>query len=303
MYPVKTNNLRVTSYYGNREYYYQGKLVRDFHNGIDLVGGSEIVAFADGTVTGVQKTGEQYGTGCYVRIKHDNGWYTLYYHLKSGSVVVNVGQRVSKGQKLGIMGATGRATGVHLHFQIDKGSSSTSINPYDYIFNGKELVPSNNSGNKKSNEELAKEVIRGDWGNGSDRRNRLTNAGYDYSAVQSLVNQILSGKTPQSVKKTNEQLANEVIRGDWGNGQDRKNRLTSAGYDYSAIQSLVNQKLGVGSKPANNSQRTYIVQKGDTLWGIAKRYYGNGNRYPEIARANNIANPNIIHIGQKLIIP
>ncbi len=252
MYPIKTNSLRVTSYFGNRQYYYQGQLVKDFHNGIDLVGGEEIVAIADGTVTGVQKTGVQYGTACYVRIRHDNGWYTLYYHLRSNSIVVNVGQRVTKGQKLGIIGATGKATGIHLHFQIDKGSSSTAINPYDYVFNGKELVPATNN-----------------------------NTG----------------------RKSNEELANEVIRGDWGNGQDRKNRLTNAGYDYNAVQSLVNQKLGVGSKPANNSQRTYIVQKGDTLWGIAKRYYGNGNRYPEIARANNIANPNIIHIGQKLIIP
>lgn len=43
--------------------------------------------------------------------------------------------------------------------------------------------------------------------------------------------------------------------------------------------------------------------KGDTLWAIAKKYYGDGNRYSEIAKANNIANANIISIGQKLLIP
>lgn len=145
MLPIKTNSVRVSSPYGNRQYYYQGKLVKDFHTGIDLVpigctGNEEILAFEDGVVTGVQKTGQQYGTACYVRIKHDNGMYTLYYHLKSNSIVVNVGQRVARGQKLGIIGTTGVSTGIHLHFQIDYGNSNNSINPYDYVFNGKEII-------------------------------------------------------------------------------------------------------------------------------------------------------------------
>lgn len=139
MFPVKTNNLKVTSNYGNRQYYYQGKLVKDFHTGIDLIGGEEIVAFDDGEVIGVQKTGVQYGTACYVALKHKSGYRTLYYHLKSNSIVVNVGDKVKKGQKLGIIGATGIATGVHLHFQIDEGTSSKSINSYDYVFNDKKL--------------------------------------------------------------------------------------------------------------------------------------------------------------------
>lgn len=45
------------------------------------------------------------------------------------------------------------------------------------------------------------------------------------------------------IKKTNEELAREVIRGDWGNGQERKDRLKKAGYDYSAVQKLVNKIL------------------------------------------------------------
>lgn len=301
MYPVKASKLTVTSAFGPRTYIYQGRKISDYHKGIDLIGGTEIVAFADGVVTATCNTGVQYGQACYVRIKHPSGWQTLYYHLRSGSVCVSVGQSVKRGQKLGIMGATGQATGVHLHFQIDKGSRVTAINPYDYVFNGKEFG-STPSG-KKSNEEVAREVIRGEWGNGDERKRRLTEAGYDYSSVQSLVNQILSGKTPQpSTKKSNEEIANEVINGNWGNGDERKRKLTEAGYDYSAIQSIVNQKLGVGSKPAKQTVY-HVVVRGDTLWGIAKRYYGNGNRYPEIAKANNITNPDIIHVGQKLLIP
>lgn len=47
----------------------------------------------------------------------------------------------------------------------------------------------------------------------------------------------------EPVKKTNDELANEVIRGDWGNGVERKQRLTDAGYDYDAVQDIVNEKL------------------------------------------------------------
>lgn len=54
--------------------------------------------------------------------------------------------------------------------------------------------------------------------------------------------------------------------------------------------------------PINNA-KYHTVVKGDTLWAIAQRYYGNGSRYPEIAKANNISNPNIINVGQKLLIP
>ena len=55
--------------------------------------------------------------------------------------------------------------------------------------------------------------------------------------------------TPVPVKKSNEEIANEVIAGNWGNGEDRRKRLTEAGYDYNAIQDIVNQKMGGGSAP------------------------------------------------------
>ncbi|WP_067853099.1 LysM peptidoglycan-binding domain-containing protein [Nocardia shimofusensis] len=49
--------------------------------------------------------------------------------------------------------------------------------------------------------------------------------------------------------------------------------------------------------------RTYTVEPGDTLWAIAERFYGDGNRYQEIANASGIANPDLIHPGQVLTIP
>lgn len=93
----------------------------------------------------------------------------------------------------------------------------------------------------KSVDELAQECIKGQWGNGSERRKRLEAAGYSYTKVQARVNQILYGKAP--AKKSIDELAREVIRGNWGNGAERKNRLTAAGYDYKAVQRRVNELL------------------------------------------------------------
>ena len=89
---------------------------------------------------------------------------------------------------------------------------------------------------KKTVEQLADEVIAGKWGNGIERKNLLTAAGYDYNAVQKLVNEKL-------YKKTVDEIANEVIRGEWGNGAERRERLTEAGYGYSEVQKRVNEKL------------------------------------------------------------
>lgn len=94
---------------------------------------------------------------------------------------------------------------------------------------------------KKSVDEIAREVIRGDWGNGSDRTKRLSAAGYDANVVQNRVNEILGGSS--TPKKSIDEVAREVIRGEWGNGADRKNRLVAAGYNYDAVQNRVNEIL------------------------------------------------------------
>ena len=96
---------------------------------------------------------------------------------------------------------------------------------------------------KKSNKQLAEEVIRGDWGNGEERKKRLTEAGYNFSEIQIIVNNKLGVKSSSSNKKSNDEVAYEVIRGDWGNGEERKYKLTQAGYDYDTIQKIVNDKL------------------------------------------------------------
>lgn len=101
---------------------------------------------------------------------------------------------------------------------------------------------------------------------------------------------------PQTDGKSIEELANEVIKGLWGNGDTRKNRLTQAGYNYNEVQARVNQKLN------NTSSKviTYTVKAGDTLSGIASKY---DTTYQKIAEYNNISNPNLIYPNQKIKIP
>ena len=86
----------------------------------------------------------------------------------------------------------------------------------------------------KSDEEIAKEVLAGAWGNGDERRARLAAAGYSYSVIQTIVNTLRS-------KKSDEELALEVLAGNWGNGRTRANALKAAGYNPEAIQAEVNR--------------------------------------------------------------
>lgn len=90
---------------------------------------------------------------------------------------------------------------------------------------------------KKPNNEVAQEVMAGLWGNGAERKERLTAAGYDYSSVQQIVNELAGAVT----RKSDADIAREVIRGLWGNGAERRERLAVAGYDYSAVQRIVNE--------------------------------------------------------------
>ncbi|MBQ1320175.1 MAG: hypothetical protein IIY53_00850, partial [Solobacterium sp.] len=102
----------------------------------------------------------------------------------------------------------------------------------------------------KAVDDIAKEVIHGDWGNGEERKEKLTAAGYDYATVQAKVNEIMSGKAaPAAGLKALDVVAKEVIRGDWGNGEDRKQKLAAAGYDYAAVQAKVNELMS-GAAPA-----------------------------------------------------
>lgn len=108
------------------------------------------------------------------------------------------------------------------------------------------VKPAEKPAEKKTIAQIAQEVLAGKWGDGDTRKQKLKAAGYDYNAVQSKVNELCGVKskpTTNKSTKTISQLADEVIAGKWGNGQDRINRLKKAGYDPAAVQNKVNQKL------------------------------------------------------------
>lgn len=107
---------------------------------------------------------------------------------------------------------------------------------------GNQVYPSG-SNTSKSVDTIAREVIQGSWGNGDERKQRLAAAGYDYNTVQARVNEILSGSSASSPSKSIDTIAREVIRGNLGNGTERKQRLIAAGYDYDTVQARVNEIL------------------------------------------------------------
>lgn len=97
---------------------------------------------------------------------------------------------------------------------------------------------------KKTNEQIALEVIAGSWGNNPERSRRLQAAGYSPSAIQVAVNAKLGTKTATAVRPSIAILAEQVIKGQWGEGAERRRRLIAAGYDADAVQVKVNSLLG-----------------------------------------------------------
>lgn len=93
---------------------------------------------------------------------------------------------------------------------------------------------------------------------------------------------------PVDNKKSIEELAQEVIDGKWGNGQERYDRLTEAGYDYNKVQTKVNEILGFTKK------LYYMVKFGDTLSRISKKF---NVSIETLCKWNNIKDPNKIYAG------
>ena len=194
---INESSKRITQAYGG-------------HNGVDLgwrqdENQNKVYANCKGTVVEVvDGLGNLQGStgvkswGNYVLIKHGNGYHSRYAHLKSG-ILVKKGQEVDENTQLGIIGDSGNAYGRHLHFEVATGySSTTRIDPTPYLTKPIYEEPVQPVQPSKSVEELANEVIAGKWGNGQERKDKLTAAGYDYSAVHNKVNELLGGITSNS---------------------------------------------------------------------------------------------------------
>lgn len=95
---------------------------------------------------------------------------------------------------------------------------------------------------KKTVQDVAKEVVAGLWGNGSERRRKLTAAGYDYDTVQTAVNEYIEKLNKKDLGK----IANDVIKGKYGNGKTRKKNLAALGLsatEIERVQEIVNKIL------------------------------------------------------------
>ena len=117
----------LSSYYGIRKDPFNGRPA--MHKGVDFAGkeNADVIATASGVVTWAD---ERYGYGELIEINHGKGFKTRYGHNKS--LLVEVGDVVTKGQVIAKMGSTGRSTGPHVHYEILK--NNTQINPIKYVY-------------------------------------------------------------------------------------------------------------------------------------------------------------------------
>ncbi len=121
-----TAGVRLTSGFGKRRDPFRGRW--SMHNGVDYAGpvGTPIATTAEGVVS---FSGRMRGYGNVVIIKHSFGYETRYAHLKRS--LVRVGDRVTRGDRIALMGSTGRSTGSHLHYEIR--IDEDPINPKKFI--------------------------------------------------------------------------------------------------------------------------------------------------------------------------
>lgn len=142
----------VTSPFGPRTYEINGKVISDFHNGIDLLPKAKVKAFQTGKVIAVldgisdyQKTMVVDGKtvsvsgGNYIKIQHDGGYVTIYKHLAKYSITVKVGDIVPSGAIIATVGASGNVTGPHLHFEIQ--FNVKPVDPLPYLQGIKTIKP------------------------------------------------------------------------------------------------------------------------------------------------------------------
>lgn len=116
----------VSSRYGYRDHPKSGR--RQLHTGVDISTplGTEVLATADGVVT---FSGKTRNSGNVVVIEHGRGFSTAYAHNKEN--LVEVGQRVRRGETLGLAGSTGRSTGPHVHYEI--WNDGRHVNPSQFL--------------------------------------------------------------------------------------------------------------------------------------------------------------------------
>lgn len=191
------------------------QLFSSTHKGIDLgwnrnQGGKNVPVYAadDGVVYSTKdndKTGKSWGN--YVKIKHNDGTYTLYAHLKDG-IKVKTGQKVKQGDQIGNMGNTGKSEANHVHYEVYVGGPDTKYrkNPldYTYVYDGQIVHPDDTKKVKYKPKETTPSTPA------TDEKDKQINQLNDKIKEQD--NQILNLKSQISEKEAQiEELNNKLI--------------------------------------------------------------------------------------------
>ena len=116
---------RISSGFGSRLSPFNKE--KSYHYGVDIAGpyGTPILAVADGIVT---YSGWRNGYGWFIIINHINGYQTAYGH--NSKLLVSIGQKVKRGDKIALIGNTGRTTGIHCHFEVRINGEHKNPMPY-----------------------------------------------------------------------------------------------------------------------------------------------------------------------------
>lgn len=233
------------------------------HDGIDLVGAGYTlaweVAHSDGVVVALRNDCNSFEDGSYgnyIKLKHDDGYFTFYAHGAYKTNQVNIGDKVKKGDRLQYMGNTGMSYGAHLHFEV-RDKNDTRINPTPYLDAN---LPDTPSPTRKWN--IGDNVCINGVYISSDSTEKLEPA-VDHGKITRIVDAInpyllndgnigwvndncITGRYDASSLLL---LVKMTIRGDFGNGEERKARL---GGRYTEVQRQVNLNYANGTTNWDN---------------------------------------------------
>lgn len=239
------------------------------HQALDIVGAghtsSDVIAISDGVVEMVvnnvkytnhkAKGNATYGN--FVKIRHDNGKKSLYAHLKYGSVSVRLGDRISKGEKIGTMGATGNAYGTHLHFEV-RSSNEARENPKDYLSGQASLEPTSKEPQVKNPPEEKPQKITEE--NISNVAKESTN-----EKVQNVVkekgptNEIKESTSNIDNHKVNSKPSNLVLSSSYSGGSI-VDGLKSIGIDSSFDhRKVIASENGINNYRGSYDQNVYLL--------------------------------------------
>lgn len=232
--------------------------------------GESIYACADGKVTKIW-TDDASGGGLSLKIQYSNGYSSDFKHLSK--VLVSEGQMVSQNQEVAIMGSSGWSSeGTHLHYNCYK--NGTRVNPLEHTY----LYPEQEVASKDKNKVMI--YVEEESTTKFNIGDKVIINGYLYTNS--------NANEPSGRVVDKETIITRIVE----NTQHPYNTTGDLGWmDAESIRHA-----------EDNKDHTYVVQKGDTLSGIAKKY---NTTWQKIYNDNKDVignNPNLIKIGQKLVI-